>query len=176
MTNIELAVGLIWLLLFVIAAQRITSMVLSPVLLSYRYKLFSLRDDLRWLYIHSQHKEIEGVEFCEADFHVIESRINGAVGNLPILSWWFIGAYMQVPEFIQLINIEKYTRKRILQKYANTPVGEELKRIDEQVTDTLFKTFCLNSPIYVACHYAAFRWRSQDYLTWREQLRFQDFA
>ena len=176
MSSIELAVGLIWLLLLVIAAQRITEMVLSPVLLSYRYKLFSLRDDLRWLYLHSQHKEGEGVEFCEDDFQKIESRINCAIGQLPILSWRFIYIYIRAPEVVQLINNEKYIRKHIFQKYANTPVGEELKRIDEQVTDALFKAFCLNSPIYVACHYIAFRWRSQDYLTWREQLRFQDFV
>jgi hypothetical protein len=157
----------LWLVQYVAFVYR------APLLLRGRFRLFRLRDELRRLYLSVQCREIEGVEFHDGDFTEIETRINNAINVLPLLSRRFIYLYMEGPEMRRFIEENEKARQNLLERYANTPIGEALKEIDEQISDILYCVFCLNSPIYVIVHYIAGLWKRlrcrTDYQVWRER-------
>jgi hypothetical protein len=160
-----LSLSMLLLAIFLGTIQCIVSVCSKPQLLQCRYRLFSLRDELRRLYISAQHPQTEGVKFCDSDFEEIQSRINNAINVLPLLSRRFVYLYMEGPEMKRLIKEKEATRKQILTKYMNTPIGEPLQQIDNRLGDILFRAFCLNSPIYVSLRRCL-----PGYMQWRESL------
>jgi hypothetical protein len=177
--NFNLLVALLFsMLLFLFGVllwfvQHINSVRRMPLLLRERYRLFSIRDELRRLYVSVQCKMIGGTEFHDEDFTEMETRINNAINVLPLLSRRFTYLYMEGPEMEQLIKEGENIRKNLLERYDATPIGKALKGIDERISDILYSAFCLNSPIYVTIHCVVGYWRrlscQTDYQEWRER-------
>jgi len=157
--------AILWLVQIAVSLYR------EPLLLQGRYGLFRLRDELRSLYIRVQRGTIKETKFCDADFKELESRINNAINVLPLLSKRFIYLYLEGDEIQRRIEEKENIRKQILEKYRTTSIGCDIETIDKQMGDILYASFCLNSPVYVAIHYLAFRWQSSDYKAWHSSLK-----